>query len=111
MRSYDIDIAPVSICVNGQKFDLIKTDAVAQAEILQFVASGATLKIDKPADVEKYLQNGCELLDSCLGSGACYSIFGAAPISLGKLLALLMQIGADCAKAYRQYIKEEYMDD
>ena len=111
MRSYTVNTQPVTVSVNGIEFKMLKSDALAQAEIVDYLANAAALKIEKPADVETVLRAGCNLIDSLLGAGACYSIWNDTPISLGHIIALLTQICADCVRFYHAYLKNEYLED
>lgn len=110
MRSYTVNTEPVKVSVNGIAFELIVSDAMAQAQIMEYLANTGALRITSPADVETVLRAGCNLIDSILGGGACVRIFGKTPISLGHILSLLMQIGKDCASAYRKYLETEYLE-
>lgn len=110
MRSYTVNTQPVKISVNGKAFDLLKADAFAQAEIVQFLAEISKLNIGSPKDVEQVLRSGCSLIDSLLGGGACFEIWGQTPVSLGHMLPLLVKICKDCREAYVAYLKEEYME-
>lgn len=111
MRSYTVDTSAVKISVNGAEFDLLKSDAVAQAEIMQYLARVRSVHADCPEEVEAVLRAGCNLLDAMLGTGASIAIFGSTPVSLARLLGLLKQICEDCFKAYRNYLKTEYLED
>lgn len=110
MRSYIVNTDPVKVSVNGITFDLLKTDAQSQAEILQYLIQIESMDIRRVDDVQNILQSGCELIDSLLGGGACYRIFGKTPISLGHISSLLLQICKDCAQFYRNYLKNEYLE-
>lgn len=109
MRSYTVNTQPVKVSVNGKTFTLLKADAFAQAEIMQFLAETGRLNIGSPKDVETVLRTGCNLIDSMLGGGACFEIWGETPVSLGHMLPLLVKICKDCREAYVAYLKEEYM--
>lgn len=110
MRSYTINTEPVKVSVNGISFELLKTDAQSQADIMQYISKIVETDISSADDVHEMLRTGCELIDSILGGGACYSIFGETPISMAHICALLVQIGRDCASAYHQYLKIEYLE-
>ena len=110
MRSYNINTEPVKVSVNGIVFELLKSDAVAQAEIMEYLTQTGAMRIMSPADVEIVLRAGCNLIDSILGGGACLKIFGETPVSLKALLSLLTQICKDSAAAYKTYLKNEYLE-
>lgn len=110
MRSYIVNTQPVKVSINRKTFTLLKADAFAQAEIMQFLAETGKLNISSPKDVETVLRTGCDLIDSLLGSGACLEIWGNTPVSLGHMLPLLVKICKDCREAYVNYLKEEYME-
>ena len=111
MRNYTINTEPIKVSVNGMEFELLKPDAVIQAETMDYLAQAGALRIMSPADVEIVLRAGCNLIDSILGGGACLQIFGNTPVSLGHILSLLTQICKDCAAAYKAYLKNEYLED
>ena len=110
MRSYTVNTEPVKVSVNNHEFELLKCDAVVQAEVIEYLAQLSALRIASSADVEGALRTGCNLIDSILGGGACSRIFGNTPISMGHVVALLTQICKDCAAAYKAYLKNEYME-
>ena len=111
MRSYKVNTQPVQISVNGKTFDLLKADAIAQAEIIQYISDTGKISIAKPQDVEIVLRAGCDLIDSLLGGGACFEIWGKNPVSLGQILSLLTKMCKDCREAYRAYLESEYSED
>lgn len=111
MRSYTVNTEPVKVSVNGNVFELIVSDAMAQAQIMDYLAQTAAVRVASPSDVEDVLRAGCNLIDSILGGGACLQIFGKTPISIGHIISLLTQICADCAAAYKNYLKTEYLED
>ena len=95
MRSYTVNIEPVKISVNGNGFELLKTDAEAQAEIMRYFIDIERMNIASPDDVHQILRTGCDLVDAILGGGACYKIFGQTPISIGSIISLLGKICKD----------------
>ncbi len=110
MRSYTVNAEPVKLSVNGIVFELLVSDAMAQAQIMDYLAQTAALRVASPSDVETVLRAGCNLIDSILGGGACLRIFGKTPVSLGHIISLLTQICNDCAAAYKSYLKKEYLE-
>lgn len=110
MRSYTANTEPIRIRINDMEFELLKADGVAQAQIMQYLAELAPLKLGDPEQAERALRMGCNILDEILGSGASFRIFGNTPVSFGRLMPLMMQIARDCAREYRAYIKNEYLE-
>ena len=109
MRSYMIDVSPVQIRVNSHTFSLQKSDGEAYRMVCQYLEDIQSSEKDKNC-IERFIAQGCELTDKLLGDGACFQIFGSTPISLGHVAGLCARIAGDCLRAYRQYLKTEYLE-
>ena len=108
MRSYTIDVSPVKIRVNEHDFLLQKSDGEAYRKVCEYLEH--IQKSPKENNcIERFIAQGCELVDELLGNGACFQIFGSTPISLGHVASLCTRIAGDCLRAYRKYLKEEYL--
>lgn len=110
MRSYTVNTNPVRISINGKAFDLLKADAFAQVDIMQYLSEVGKMNVSSPENVETVLRAGCNLIDSLLGDGACFEIWGKTPISLGHQMQLLTKICKDCREAYISYLNSEYLE-
>lgn len=110
MRSYTIDVSPVKISINTHVFTLQKSDGEAYAAVIEYLDFVQNSEKTGSDCIQRMIECGCDVVDSLIGSGACYTIFGDTPISLGHVAALCVKIAGGCLQAYRQYLKEEYLE-
>lgn len=110
MRSYTLDISPIKINVNSHPFELQKSDGEAYAAVIDYL--NYVQEADKTGGscIQQMIERGCDVVDELLGKGACFTIFGNTPVSLGHVATLCAGIAGDCLRAYRQYLKEEYLE-